>query len=95
MLANPFAAVVVRLQIERGPRVVDTGPYRYVRHPMYAGFIPMAVGMALWLQSYAAIAAMAIIAVRALFEGKFLIRNLPGYDEYTKCVRYRFIPFVW
>ena len=55
--------------------------------------------MALWLQSYAAAIAaifpIAIIAVRALFEEKFLLRNLPGYAEYTKRVRYRFIPYVW
>jgi protein-S-isoprenylcysteine O-methyltransferase Ste14 len=88
-----------RLQSDRGQRVVDTGPYRYVRHPMYAGFIPLSVGMALWLQSYAAaIAAIvptAIIAIRALFEEQFLVRNLPGYEEYRKRVRFRFIPYVW
>jgi protein-S-isoprenylcysteine O-methyltransferase Ste14 len=99
LLANSFAAVVVRLQSERGQRVVDTGPYRYVRHPMYAGFIPLSVGMALWLRSYAAaiaaIVPIAIIAVRALFEEQFLVRNLPGYEEYRKRVRYRFIPYVW
>ncbi len=99
LLANSFAAVVVRLQSERGQRVVDTGPYRYVRHPMYAGFIPLSVGMALWLQSYAAaIAAIvptAIIAIRALFEEQFLVRNLPGYEEYMKRVHFRFIPYVW
>jgi protein-S-isoprenylcysteine O-methyltransferase Ste14 len=99
MLANSFASVVVRLQSERGQRVVDSGPYRYVRHPMYAGLIPMSIGMALWLRSYAAaiaaIVPIAIIAVRALFEEKFLVRNLPGYEEYRKRVRYRFIPCVW
>ena len=99
LLANSFAAVVVRLQSERGQRVVDTGPYRYVRHPMYAGFIPLSAGMALWLGSYAAafatIVPTAIIAVRALFEEKFLVHNLPGYEEYRERVRYRFIPYVW
>ncbi len=99
LLANSFAAVVVRLQSERGQRVADTGPYRYVRHPMYAGFIPPSVGMALWLGSYAAaiaaIVPMALIAVRALFEEKFLVRNLPGYEEYRQRVRYRLIPYVW
>jgi protein-S-isoprenylcysteine O-methyltransferase Ste14 len=99
LLANSFAAVVVRLQSERGQRVVDSGPYRYVRHPMYAGVIPLSVGMAPWLQSYAAALAaifpIAIIAVRALFEEKFLVNNLPGYSEYEKRVRYRLIPYVW
>jgi protein-S-isoprenylcysteine O-methyltransferase Ste14 len=99
LLANSFAAVVVRLQSERGQRVVDAGPYRYVRHPMYAGFIPLSVGMALWLRSYAAaiaaIVPIALITARALFEEKFLACNLPGYEEYERRVRYRFIPYVW
>jgi protein-S-isoprenylcysteine O-methyltransferase Ste14 len=99
MLYNPFTAVVVRLQSERGQHVVDTGPYRFIRHPMYAGFAPMAVGLALWLESYAAaiasIVPLALIVLRARFEENFLLRNLPGYAAYTERVRYRFIPFVW
>lgn len=99
MLQNPFTAVVVRLQTERGHHVVDTGPYRWIRHPMYAGFAPLAVGMALWLESYAsaiaAIVPLALIVVRAHFEEKFLLRSLPGYASYAQRVRYRFIPFVW
>ena len=99
MLANSFASVVVRLQSERGQHVVDTGPYAVVRHPMYAGFIPMAVGMALWLESHAAaiaaIVPVALISVRAVLEERFLLRNLPGYAGYMQRVRYRLIPFVW
>lgn len=99
MLANNFASVVVRLQSERGQHVVDSGPYRFVRHPMYAGVIPMTVGIALWLESYAAaiaaIVPILLICVRALLEEKFLVRNLPGYADYMQRVRYRLIPFVW
>ena len=99
LLANNFASVVVRLQSERGQRVVDSGPYRFVRHPMYAGFIPLAIGLALWLQSYAgaiaAIVPMLLISVRALLEERFLVRNLPGYTDYVHRVRYRLIPFIW
>ncbi|RNC67351.1 MAG: isoprenylcysteine carboxylmethyltransferase family protein [Desulfuromonadales bacterium] len=99
MLENPFAVSVVRLQEERGQRVIDSGVYRVVRHPMYAGALLLMVGMALWLESYAA-AVLAIIPVGTLvlrirIEEEFLRQKLKGYDEYTKRVRYRLIPFLW
>jgi len=66
---------------------------------MYSGFVPMALGPALWLGSYtAALLAMvpiAVLAVRSVFEERFLRRELKGYDAYTENVRYRLIPFVW
>jgi protein-S-isoprenylcysteine O-methyltransferase Ste14 len=99
MKVNPFAVPVVRLQEERHQRVIDTGIYAVVRHPMYAGFIPMVVGPALWLESYAAallaVVPIVVLAVRSVFEEGFLKRELKGYDAYTKKVRYRLIPFVW
>jgi protein-S-isoprenylcysteine O-methyltransferase Ste14 len=99
MKVNPFAVPVVRLQEERHQRVIDTGIYGVVRHPMYAGFVPMAAGPALWLESYVAallaIVPIAVLAVRSLFEERFLKRELKGYDAYTEKVRYRLIPFVW
>lgn len=67
MKVNPFAVPVVKLQEDRHQRVIDTGVYGVVRHPMYAGFAPMAVGPALWLESYvAALVAVVPIAVLAL-----------------------------
>jgi protein-S-isoprenylcysteine O-methyltransferase Ste14 len=99
MKVNPFAVPVVRLQEERHQRVIDTGVYAVVRHPMYAGFAPMAIGPALWLESYTAallaIVPIAVLAVRGVFEERFLKRELQGYDAYTEKVRYRLIPFVW
>jgi Putative protein-S-isoprenylcysteine methyltransferase len=99
MKANPFAVPVVRLQEERHQRVIDTGIYAVVRHPMYAGFVPMAIGPALWLQSYVAallaVVPIAVLAVRSVFEERFLKRQLMGYEAYTEKVRYRLIPFVW
>jgi protein-S-isoprenylcysteine O-methyltransferase Ste14 len=66
---------------------------------MYTGFVPMAVGPALWLGSYIAallaIIPIAVLGVRSVFEERFLRRELKGYDAYTKKVRYRLIPFVW
>jgi protein-S-isoprenylcysteine O-methyltransferase Ste14 len=99
MKVNPFAVPVVRLQEERHQRVIDTGVYAVVRHPMYTGFIPMVVGPALWLESYVAallaIIPITVLAVRSVFEERFLKRALKGYDAYTEKVRYRLIPFVW
>jgi len=99
MLDNPFAVPVVRLQEERAQTVIDSGVYGVVRHPMYAGTIPLMVGMSLWLESYAA-AALAIIPLSTLvlrirIEEEFLRRKLKGYEEYTKRIRYRLIPFLW
>ena len=99
MLDNAFAALVVRLQKERHQRVIDTGVYSIVRHPMYAGIFPFLAGVALWLESYSAailaIVPAAILAVRILIEESFLKRELQGYEDYTKKVRYRLIPYIW
>ncbi len=99
MKVNPFAVPVVRLQQERHQRVIDTGVYALVRHPMYTGFAPFAIGPALWLESYTAallaIVPIAVLAVRSVLEERFLRQKLKGYEAYTENVRYRLIPFVW
>jgi len=99
MLDNPFAVSVVRLQEEREQTVIDSGLYAVVRHPMYAGVIPLLVGMALWLESNAAALLAAVpvglLVFRIRIEEEFLKRELKGYEEYTKRVRYRLIPFLW
>jgi protein-S-isoprenylcysteine O-methyltransferase Ste14 len=96
---NAFAAPVVKHQVERQQRVIDTGVYSVVRHPMYAGSIPLMVGAALWLESYAAalltMVFVAVLAMRIVFEEQFLRRELAGYDRYTERVRYRLMPFIW
>jgi protein-S-isoprenylcysteine O-methyltransferase Ste14 len=96
---NAFAAPVVKHQEERQHTVIDSGLYGVVRHPMYAGSIPLLVGMPLWLESYAAALLASIpigvLAVRILVEERFLKRELAGYDAYTERVRYRLIPFLW
>lgn len=96
---NAFAAPVVKYQEERHQKVVDTGVYSVVRHPMYTGAVLLMIGMPLWLESYAGVifAALPIatLAVRILIEEGFLKRELKGYEDYTKRVRYRLIPFVW
>ena len=99
MKINPFAVPVVRLQQERHQRVIDSGVYALVRHPMYTGFAPFAIGPALWLGSYPAallaIVPVAVLAVRSVFEERFLKQELKGYDAYMEKVRYRLIPFIW
>ncbi len=96
---NAFATPVVKHQEERHQTVIDSGVYSVVRHPMYAGAIPLLVGMSLWLESYAAALLASIpigmLVVRILVEERFLRRELPGYDAYTKRVRHRLIPFLW
>jgi protein-S-isoprenylcysteine O-methyltransferase Ste14 len=96
---NSFAAPVVRVQAERGQRVIDTGPYAVVRHPMYAAAVLYLAGMPLLLGSWygLAIAPLMIagIAPRAVFEERLLKRDLPGYADYMRRVRYRLIPGVW
>jgi protein-S-isoprenylcysteine O-methyltransferase Ste14 len=96
---NAFAAPVVKYQAERQHRVIDTGVYGVVRHPMYAGAVLLLVGMPLWLESYAAALLASVpvgtLAVRILIEEQFLRRELQGYDTYMEKVRYRLIPFLW
>jgi protein-S-isoprenylcysteine O-methyltransferase Ste14 len=96
---NAFAAPVVRHQEERQQTVIDTGFYSIVRHPLYAGAALLMAGAPPWLESYpAALLAsvpIAAIALRIIFEERFLRRELKGYDAYTQRVRYRLIPLLW
>jgi protein-S-isoprenylcysteine O-methyltransferase Ste14 len=99
VLENRYAVVVVRVQRERGQHVITTGPYRLVRHPMYAGAILLFVGTPLLLGSwYGLIGAAIIIAlfcVRITIEERTLRNELEGYVEYMARVPYRMIPGVW
>jgi protein-S-isoprenylcysteine O-methyltransferase Ste14 len=97
--ANAFLSPAVRVQADRGQTVVSTGPYRYVRHPMYAAFVALTAGSALFLGSWLGLLGCAplavLVAVRAVLEERTLRRELAGYDDYARRVRYRLIPFVW
>ena len=96
---NKFAEPGVRIQTERGHKVIDSGPYAIVRHPMYATAIPLFAGIALALGSYwaliPAVLASLILVVRTALEDRMLQRELPGYKEYAGRVRYRLVPGVW
>lgn len=97
--ANRFFVPAVRIQEERGHRLVDTGPYRWVRHPGYAGMILFGPGSGLalgsWLSSAIGLGASAVFAFRAAREDLFLKANLAGYPEYTTRTRYRLVPGLW
>ena len=96
---NAFAVTVIRLQGERQHKVVDTGVYNLVRHPMYAGSPFVLLGQSLWLGSYTAalyaILPLALLMLRIALEERFLRRELAGYSEYTGRVRYRLLPGIW
>jgi protein-S-isoprenylcysteine O-methyltransferase Ste14 len=97
--ANRFFSPAVRIQSERGHQVVTAGPYRFVRHPGYAGMIVAAPcsGLALgsWLASAIGLLCAFLLLWRAGFEDRFLHQRLPGYGDYAGRVRYRLIPGVW
>jgi protein-S-isoprenylcysteine O-methyltransferase Ste14 len=99
MRENRFFSSVVRVQSERGHRVIDSGPYSIVRHPGYAGLLlgmPFS-GLALgsWLAAAIGLVMSGMILRRMLFEDAFLKKNLDGYAAYTDRVRHRLIPGVW
>ncbi|UCI05285.1 methyltransferase family protein [Mesorhizobium sp. B1-1-8] len=99
MLENSFAAPVVKIQEKRGQHVITTGPYSYVRHPMYAGAILFFAGTALLLGSWWGLASVLVfivlLAIRTFVEEETLRTGLQGYDQYAERVRYRLIPMVW
>lgn len=96
-IANPWASPVVKVQ--EGQGVADTGPYRFVRHPMYAGAIAFFIGAPLMLGSWLGLAAapllIAAIGARAIGEERMLRAEAPGYEDYAARVRYRLVPRVW
>jgi len=99
MVVNPFAESTVRIQTDRGHTVIMTGPYRFVRHPMYVGIILMYVAPALILGSAWALGLACMLAVLVIWrtarEDQTLRQELPGYQEYSAVTRYRLLPGVW
>ena len=99
LLANPHFEAVVRIQEDRGHKVVDIGPYRIVRHPGYSAgifvnlFTPLILGS---LYAFIPAGIMVVLYVyRTANEDRFLRRKLEGYEEYTKRTRYRLLPGIW
>ena len=99
MVSNKFFSTLVRLQIDRQHTVVTEGPYKYVRHPGYLGYIiftlatPIALGT-FWGLVFSGIICILLI-VRTALEDATLKKELPGYSEYTENVKYKLIPLLW
>jgi protein-S-isoprenylcysteine O-methyltransferase Ste14 len=94
---NTFASATIELAPEQ--KVISTGPYKLVRHPMYMGAFFLLVGIPLSLGSLCGLFAIALmmpaLVWRLLNEETFLVKSLPGYSEYQNTVRHRLVPFIW
>ncbi|MHC3994035.1 methyltransferase family protein [Thiomicrolovo sp. ZZH C-3] len=99
IVENRFFSTTVRIQTERGHTVCDSGPYRVVRHPGYAGNLLALIGIIIALDSLwsliPSIAALIIAVIRTALEDKTLREELPGYADYAKRVRYRLFPGIY
>jgi protein-S-isoprenylcysteine O-methyltransferase Ste14 len=99
MIANTFFSTAVRIQTDRGQTVCRTGPYRFVRHPGYVGFILQCLATPILLGSEWAlipgITAATILIIRTSLEDRTLQAELIGYRDYAQEVRYRLVPGVW
>jgi protein-S-isoprenylcysteine O-methyltransferase Ste14 len=97
MRANSFASANIEVAAEQP--VIDRGPYRAARHPMYSGYALMGAASPIALASYWAAALyaplLAIVIARLLLEERFLASKLPGYADYMRATRYRLVPGVW
>jgi protein-S-isoprenylcysteine O-methyltransferase Ste14 len=97
MQSNSYAASIIR--VEEGQPVVSTGPYAYVRHPMYSGALLLLLAMPLALGSWWSVLLVVpffpVLVWRILDEENFLRKDLPGYAGYMQRVRYRLVPWVW
>jgi protein-S-isoprenylcysteine O-methyltransferase Ste14 len=94
---NTFASAII--EVGPGQKVITTGPYALVRHPMYSGALVMLLGEPLalgsWWGLFTIIPITAVIVWRLLNEEKFLAKNLSGYSEYQSKVKCRLLPFIW
>jgi protein-S-isoprenylcysteine O-methyltransferase Ste14 len=99
MIVNPYLEGEVRIQTERGHRVITTGPYAIVRHPMYVGLILLLAGIPLLLGSSWVLLPVGVVVlllvIRMVFEERLLRKELPGYEAFMLRTPHRLIPGVW
>lgn len=96
---NTFLSTIVRIQKDRGHRVISTGPYSLVRHPLYMAALVLFVSTSLllgsWLGLALAVVLASVLVFRTVMEDRELRLNLEGYTDYARRVRYRLVPGVW
>jgi protein-S-isoprenylcysteine O-methyltransferase Ste14 len=96
---NPFLSATARVQEERDHHVVESGPYRFVRHPMYLGLIFLGFGLPLALGSWWALIPGVMFGLTFVYrtaqEDRLLRNNLPGYEDYTHRTDYKLLPGIW
>lgn len=99
MVVNRFFSSAIRLQQDRGQKVIDSGPYGVIRHPGYAfasaGFIGAGLAFGSWICLVPVVVLIGQLMYRTLLEEKLLTQELSGYDDYITRVRFRWIPGVW
>jgi len=99
LIHNEYMSARLRIQGDRGQHVVDTGPYAIVRHPNYAGGFLVSLSSGLVFGSWVAVLPMLLhmllLMVRTVQEEKMLLEGLPGYSDYARRVRWRFLPGIW
>ena len=98
MEENRYASAIIQITEEQ--KIIETGPYKIVRHPMYTGglifilFTPLALG-SYWALILFSISTAPALILRIINEEKLMITNLPGYSDYCRKTKYRLIPYVW
>jgi protein-S-isoprenylcysteine O-methyltransferase Ste14 len=99
VLVNPYFSATIRIQADRGQTVVSSGPYRFIRHPGYAGGLLFNLGLPLvlgsWWAGIPALATAALVVLRTAREDAVLLRKLPGYPDYAARTRVRLLPGLW
>ena len=97
MKENSYASRII--EVEKGQKVIDTGPYAFIRHPLYLSNLIIYLGTPIALGSFWALIAIlplpVVIIFRLLDEEKTLQKDLPGYTDYMSEVKYRLIPLIW
>jgi protein-S-isoprenylcysteine O-methyltransferase Ste14 len=91
---NTFLSTVARIQRERKQRVITSGTYSFVRHPLYLGCILMLIGMPLLVGSLSGVF-ISLLGLIIMGEENMMMDELEGYRDYQKKVRYRLFPFIW
>lgn len=99
LIENRFFSGMVRIQTDRGHQVVSSGPYRWIRHPGYAGALLTYLATPIFLESawtfLPVLFTAIVLVVRTILEDRTLHEELPGYRQYAQRVRYRLLPGVW